>query len=78
MCDFNWSIHLNGAKAKPTLCGTTEYMPPEVVKNQPHDTGVDIWSLGILLYVLNIKYNISICYMENCYLNVKIEVNCQN
>jgi len=31
ICDFNWAIKLkNGEKAKPILCGTTEYMPPEV------------------------------------------------
>lgn len=26
-------------------------MPPEVVKKQPHDSKVDVWSLGVLLYV---------------------------
>ena len=52
VCDFNWSTFLpNGGKAKPCICGTTEYMPPEVVKKEKHDKGVDIWALGILLYV---------------------------
>ena len=27
-------------------------MAPEMLKNQPHDKTVDIWSLGVLLYEL--------------------------
>ncbi|CAD8083874.1 unnamed protein product [Paramecium primaurelia] len=53
VCDFNWSTFLpNGSKAKPCICGTTEYMPPEVIKKESHDKGVDIWALGILLYYM--------------------------
>ena len=33
-----------------TLCGTPEYIPPEVVMTQGHDKSADFWSLGILLY----------------------------
>ncbi|CAD8176926.1 unnamed protein product [Paramecium octaurelia] len=53
LCDFNWSIYLpNGGKAQPCICGTTEYMPPEVVKKLKHDKGVDVWALGILLHYM--------------------------
>lgn len=37
--------------ADPVICGTTEYMPPEVVMKAKHDKSADIWSLGIILYV---------------------------
>lgn len=33
-----------------TLCGTADYMAPEVVQEQPHEKSVDLWSLGILVY----------------------------
>ena len=35
-----------------TLCGTPEYIPPEVVMTQGHDKSADFWSLGVLLYEL--------------------------
>ena len=37
------------------VTGTAEYLAPEILKNEPHDHRVDLYSLGILLYRLIYK-----------------------
>ena len=34
------------------MCGTLDYLPPEMVEGKSHDEKVDLWSLGILCYEL--------------------------
>jgi serine/threonine protein kinase len=33
-----------------TLCGTPNYLSPEVVMNRGHNAGSDHWALGVLIY----------------------------
>ncbi|EAX85364.1 AGC family protein kinase [Trichomonas vaginalis G3] len=37
-----------------SLCGTMEYVAPEMVRNEPYGSSVDIWSLGIITYEMAI------------------------
>ncbi|KAJ7510420.1 kinase-like protein [Mycena galericulata] len=47
--DFGWSVHAPGLR-RMTLCGTLDYLPPEMVEGKEHNEKVDHWALGVLTY----------------------------
>lgn len=51
IADFGWSVHEPNS-ARTTICGTLDYLPPEMVIGKPHTKHVDLWSLGVLCYEL--------------------------
>lgn len=48
LSDFGWSVH--SQSRRHTMCGTLDYLPPEMVENKTHTKMVDVWSLGVLMY----------------------------
>lgn len=49
IADFGWSVHEPNS-LRSTLCGTMDYLSPEMVQGNPHTKAVDLWSLGVLTY----------------------------
>ncbi|KAK2059415.1 kinase-like protein [Colletotrichum caudatum] len=51
--DFGWSVHAPNNR-RNTMCGTLDYLPPEMIKPGSSDNyyneKVDLWSLGVLTY----------------------------
>ncbi|KAJ5088117.1 hypothetical protein N7456_011733 [Penicillium angulare] len=51
--DFGWSVHAPNNR-RQTMCGTLDYLPPEMLKQGAQDNHysekVDLWSLGVLTY----------------------------
>jgi len=48
--DFGLAVQSEQKLHQP--CGTPNYIAPEIVKNEPYHSAVDIWALGVILYFL--------------------------
>ena len=54
LADFGWSVHEPNSQ-RTTLCGTMDYLSPEMVQGKPHTKTVDLWSIGVLTYECKFK-----------------------
>ncbi|XP_052600828.1 putative sperm motility kinase W [Peromyscus californicus insignis] len=53
LCDFGMSRELAEGQMLKEFCGTLVYLAPEILARKPYDgLAGDMWSLGVLLYVL--------------------------
>ena len=52
LTDFGLAQNIGKDGNSRSMCGTLEYIPPEIVVNQTYSFPVDWWSLGIVTYEL--------------------------
>merc|ERR1711879_142628 len=52
LIDFGWSAPCDVGERRRTLCGTLDYLPPEMVTGKAYGQMADTWCLGVLLYEL--------------------------
>ena len=52
LIDFGWSAPCDQSSRRNTLCGTLDYLAPELVLSKPYSFAIDIWCLGVLLFEL--------------------------
>lgn len=53
---------------RSTLCGTLDYLPPEMVEGKEHTAAVDLWALGVLTYEFVVggpPFEVSYCHIMN-------------
>jgi p90 ribosomal S6 kinase len=63
ICDFGFAKQLraeNGLLTTP--CYTAMYVAPEVLKKQGYDAACDVWSLGVLVRILNVIFSFGIVF----------------
>ena len=53
LADFGWAVHDPRPEVRrTTLCGTPDYLAPELLECMPYSAAVDAWSVGVLAYEL--------------------------
>ena len=51
--DFGLAVQLSDlTEERETLCGTPNYISPEVILNRPYGLQADLWSLGCIMYAM--------------------------
>lgn len=50
LTDFGLAKEIDESSRSNSMCGTTEYMAPEILLAKGHNKNADWWSVGILLY----------------------------
>jgi calcium/calmodulin-dependent protein kinase I len=56
IADFGYARRVHTSESLTDRVGTPSYVAPEVLKNLPHDQRVDVWSLGVVVFVLLVGY----------------------
>lgn len=52
LADFGLSAVAKGNDTLRTACGTPGYVAPEVLRNKGYSKAVDMWSVGVITYIL--------------------------
>ncbi|XP_075380834.1 death-associated protein kinase 2-like [Mycteria americana] len=50
--DFGLAQRLEDGSTFKSLCGTPQYIAPEVINYEPLSTSTDMWSIGVITYIL--------------------------
>eukprot|EP00960_Hanusia_phi_P073098 767945-Hanusia_phi.AAC.3 len=56
VCDFGFAKTVEPGTNTWTLCGTPEYLAPEIILNKGHGKAVDWWALGVLIFEMLAGY----------------------
>lgn len=52
IADFGFAKKVSEPNSLTTQCGTPGYVAPEILEGIPYDQRADMWSVGVILYIL--------------------------
>merc|ERR1719491_911710 len=52
IADFGFAKRVIQPKSLTTQCGTPGYVASEILEGKPYDTKADMWSIGVIVYIL--------------------------
>ena len=50
LADFGWCTNVSDSSGRTTLCGTPDYLPPEMLTHQHYSDSEDSWTCGVLCF----------------------------
>eukprot|EP00536_Pseudo-nitzschia_multiseries_P005552 jgi/Psemu1/254593/estExt_Genewise1Plus.C_1040074 len=56
VADFAFARRVHAPNCLTSRCGSPTFVAPEILKNIPHDHRVDLWSVGVIIYLLLVGY----------------------
>eukprot|EP00727_Mastigamoeba_balamuthi_P004415 m51a1_g13972 putative calcium calmodulin-dependent protein kinase type 1 (378) ;mRNA; f:990234-991990 len=56
LTDFGFAKMMDAKGVLDTPCGSPLYVAPEIVREEPYDQSIDMWSAGVVLYTLLCGY----------------------
>jgi len=56
IADFGFAKKISDLQPNEVACGTPGYVAPEILRGDPYGPEVDIWSMGVICYVLLVGY----------------------
>ncbi|KAK0425819.1 hypothetical protein QR680_009407 [Steinernema hermaphroditum] len=51
LCDFGYARFIGDAQFRQTIVGTPAYLAPEVLQRKGYNRSLDMWSVGVIIYV---------------------------
>ena len=52
IADFGFAVKSKTDKSLTTQCGTPGYVAPEILLSKPYGRAVDMWSIGVIIFIL--------------------------
>ena len=74
LIDFGLSTIISSSESTLDSYGTITYMSPEIIKKEKYNNKADIWSFGVVVYILlkNVFPSAKIAIMKSAYVTQRI------